>query len=199
MTLIVFEGIDGCGKSTQLERAEAWLREAGHDPLVLREPGGTSLGENIRTILLDPATEACPIAELLAYQVARAQLVHEQLMPARAAGRTVLLDRFWYSTIAYQAYGLGLDAHRVRSAIDLAIDGLHADLALYLRIDPTIAEARRTAAGADRIEARGLEYLERVRDGYEALVASGDLTAIDAELGPDQVFEAVTASMRSVI
>jgi len=101
MTLIVLEGIDGCGKSTQLERLVERLRAAGREPRVLREPGGTELGERIRAILLDPATEACPIAELLGYQVARAQLVHQELKPALERGELVVLDRFWYSTIAY--------------------------------------------------------------------------------------------------
>lgn len=191
MTLIVLEGIDGCGKSTQIELLVERLRVAGHQPLLLREPGGTVLGERIREILLDPETEACPIAELLAYQVARAQLVHQQLKPALTAGRLVVLDRFWYSTMAYQAHGLGLDVHKVRAAIDLAIDGLRADLALCLRIDPTIAAARRTAAGADRIEARGLEYLERVAGGYEALIAAGDLVAVEADRSVDQVAAAI--------
>lgn len=199
MTLIVLEGIDGCGKSTQLERLVERLRAAGREPLLLREPGGTELGERIREILLDPETEACPIAELLAYQVTRAQLVHQRLKPALEAGQLVVLDRFWYSTIAYQAHGLGLDVHKVRAAIDLAIDGLRADLALCLRIDPTIAAARRTAAGADRIEARGLEYLERVAGGYEALIAAGDLIPVEADRSEGQVAEAIWAKVEPLL
>ena len=199
MPLIVFEGIDGCGKSTQLACLAGRLRAQGREPLVLREPGGTALGERIRDILLDPVTAACATAELLAYQVARAQLVEEALRPALAAGRVVLLDRFWYSTIAYQAYGLGCDLRRVRAAIDLAIDGLRSDRALYLRIAASIAEARRAAAGADRIEARGLRYLERVVDGYESLVGTGELQALDAERSEDRVAEAVWAAVAGVV
>lgn len=191
MPLIVLEGIDGCGKSTQHARLVQRLAEQGHAPEVLREPGGTALGERIREVLLDPNTEACAEAELFAYQVARAQLVRERLQPLLQAGHWVVLDRFWYSTIAYQAYGLGLDPTRVRAVIDLAVGDIRADCALYLQIDVATAAARRSGNVDDRIEARGAEYMERVRSGYEALVASGDLTAIDATQSPDQVAAAI--------
>lgn len=189
MPLLVLEGIDGCGKSTQVERIAARLTDLGKAPLRLREPGGTRLGEQVRALLLDQATEACPTAELFGYLTARAQLCQAVIAPALAEGRIILLDRFWYSTMAYQAYGLGLDPALVRAAIDLAVGGIRADLAAWLRVDPEEALRRRAAArGEDRIEARGLAYQRRVHDGYQTLADAGDLVAIDATRRPDAIF-----------
>lgn len=192
MPLIVFEGIDGCGKTTQVERLVKQLRhdQVGHR--VLREPGGTVLGEKQRVLLLDPATHACPTAELFGYLQARAQLCHEVIAPALAMGDLVILDRFWYSTIAYQAYGLGLDEAQVRAAIALAVGSVRADLVLWFAVDPETAAQRRAAArGLDRIEARGLSYLTKVHAGYEAMVSSDGLVRIDASAAPDVVEAAV--------
>jgi len=189
MPLIVLEGIDGCGKSTQIERITARFGERGIKHRRLREPGGTVLGEQVRALLLDKATEACPTAELFGYLTARAQLCHAVIKPALNRKEVVILDRFWYSTMAYQAYGLGLDVQLVRAAIDLALDGLHADLALWLRIMPDQAMRRRAAArGEDRIEARGLAYQQRVHDGYARMAAAGELHVIDAERDADTIF-----------
>lgn len=181
MPLVSLDGIDGCGKSTQLRLLAERLHAAGHEPLCLREPGGTALGEHIRTVLLDPATEACPLAELLAYQVARAQLVETVLRPSLAAGRWVLLDRFWHATVAYQAYGLGLDERTVRAAIAVAVGGLRTDLAVHVQVPVAVGAARRAAARGepDRIEARGLAYLDKVASGYAALAAAGEMLAVD--------------------
>ena len=109
-------------------------------------------------------------------------MVDEHLKPAVANGECVILDRFWYSTIAYQAYGLGLDEDQVRAAINLAIGDVVVDCAFLLRVDPAQAAARRADQADDRIEARGLAYLQRVADGYEAQIARGDLTALDGTL-----------------
>jgi dTMP kinase len=189
MPLIVLEGIDGCGKSTQVERLDRALRERGIIPLRLREPGGTVLGEQVRALLLDKATEACPTAELFGYLTARAQLCHVVMAPALARGDTILLDRFWYSTMAYQAYGLGLDPQRVRAAIELTVGGVRADFAGWLSLPPREALRRRAAArGEDRIEARGLAYQEQVHAGYEAMAREGLLTVIDAQRPPDAIF-----------
>jgi len=198
MPLIVFEGIDGCGKTTQVERLVARLRERGVAHRVLREPGGTVLGEQQRALLLDPATQACPTAELFGYLQARAQLCHEVIAPALAAGELLILDRFWYSTIAYQAYGLGLDETQVRAAIALAVGSVRADLVLWCAVDPEIAARRRAAArGLDRIEARGLTYLRRVHAGYEAMVASDGLERIDAAQPVDAMAEAIWMRLAS--
>ena len=200
MPLIVLEGIDGCGKSTQIERIAARFSERGIRHRRLREPGGTVLGEQVRSLLLDKTTEACPTAELFGYLTARAQLCHAVIKPALNRQEVVLLDRFWYSTMAYQAYGLGLDVHLVRAAIDLALDGLHADLAVWLRITPEIALRRRAASrGEDRIEARGLAYQQRVHDGYSALAAAGELHVIDAERDADIIFDELWSAIAPLL
>ena len=196
MPLIVLEGLDGCGKSTQTTLLVERLQRAGKTVLRLREPGGTRLGEAIRTILLDPVTVACAEAELFGYLVARAQLCHEIIAPALARGEWIVLDRFWYSTIAYQAYGHGLDPVRVRAAIDLAVGQVRADAALLLRITAAAAGVRRAArATADRIEARDSSYHARVEVGYAALVATGELQEIDANDTPDVVAERIWAAI----
>jgi dTMP kinase len=188
MPLIVFEGIDGCGKTTQVERLKQRLGATGRAYRHLRDPGGTELGERQRALLLDPATKACPTAELFGYLQARAQLCHEIIAPALAAGELVILDRFYHSTLAYQAYGLGLDLAQVRAAIRLATDGIVPDLVLWLAVDPAEAQRRRAAArGQDRIEARGLAYQQKVHDGYRALVRSDGLVEIDASQDADAV------------
>jgi dTMP kinase len=190
MPLIVLEGIDGCGKTTQADLLEAELRRRELPVTRVREPGGTRLGEQVRALLLDPATDACPVAELFGYLTARAQLCHAILKPAIARGDWVLMDRFWPSTMAYQATGLGLDPRAVRAAIELSLGGLRLDLGVWFDVSPALALARRQAARGsdDRIEARGLAYQERVAAGYAALVTDGTLIRIDATLPPAQVF-----------
>jgi dTMP kinase len=195
--LIVFEGIDGCGKTTQVAALTQRLATAGIPFRHLREPGGTALGERQRALLLDPATQACPTAELFGYLQARAQLCAEVIAPALAAGGLVLLDRFYHSTLAYQAYGLGLDRDAVRAAIRLATGGIVPDLVLWLALDPAEAARRRAAArGQDRIEARGLDYLTRVHDGYRALVASDGLVELDARARAEDLAERIWALVR---
>ena len=200
MPLIVFEGIDGCGKTTQVERLKARLNAQGSAFRHLREPGGTELGERQRALLLDPATKACPTAELFGYLQARAQLCHEVIAPALAADELVILDRFYHSTLAYQAYGLGLDLAQVRGAIRLATGGLRPDLVLWLSVDPAEAQRRRALArGQDRIEARGLAYQQKVHDGYRALVASDGLVEIDAQQTADRIATQVWEQVQTYV
>ncbi len=197
MPLIVFEGIDGCGKTTQVAALTQRLTAAAIPFRQLREPGGTALGERQRALLLDPATHACPTAELFGYLQARAQLCAEVIAPALIAGELVVLDRFYHSTLAYQAYGLGLDLGAVRAAIRLATSGIVPDLALWLALDPAESARRRAAArGLDRIEARGLEYLTRVHDGYRALVASDGLIELDARQTAEVITERIWSLVR---
>ena len=195
MPLIVLEGIDGCGKSTQARRL---LERLGGDALLLREPGGTVLGEQVRGVLLDTATRACPVAEFFGYQMARAQLCAEVLTPALAAGRLVVLDRFWHSTIAYQAFGLGLPLAQVRAAIDLAVGDITPDKVLWIDVPVEECLKRRANAGADRIERRGAAYLERVRAGYLSLAQSGELVRVDGVGTADEVEQRIKDVLGSV-
>ncbi|GDY13807.1 thymidylate kinase [Planctomycetota bacterium] len=198
MPLIVFEGVDGCGKSTQARRLATTLRQSGSTVVELREPGGSELGERLRSLLLDPATKAAPTAELFCYLAARAQLCAEVIAPALAAQHWVILDRFWFSTIAYQCHGLGVPEGPVRSAISLAIGGTTVQAAFWLDLPVEICARRRAATrgAADRIELRGLAYLEKVRTGYAALASAGELIRIDGSGDPDQIAAAIAAQLR---
>jgi dTMP kinase len=161
----------------------------------LREPGGTRLGEQVRALLLDPETEACPTAELFGYLTARAQLCETVIRPALDRGETVVLDRFFHSTIAYQGYGLGLDLDLVQSAIRLATAGLVPDCALWIDVDVAVAAKRRAKSRGknDRIEARGLAYLRKVHAGFAALAESGELARIDGSASMDEIAEIIYA------
>ena len=169
---ITLEGIDGCGKSTQSRPLMAALRNAGYEVLHLREPGGVRISEKIRALLLDPEnSEMGDVCELLLYEAARAQLVHEVVAPALAAGTTVVCDRFYDSTTAYQGYADGLDLQTVTQANVLAVDGHRPDLTLVFDIDPEAAHARRAdrAEGEDRLEAKGLAFQSKVAEGFRAI------------------------------
>ncbi len=187
--LIDLEGIDGCGKTTQSRSLVEHLRAEGRTVTPLREPGGTRLGESVRALLLDPATEAEPTAELFGYLTARAQLCAAVIAPALARGETVVLDRFYHSTLAYQGYGLGLDLDLVRAAIRLALGGVRIDHAVWIDLDPVTAAQRRARARGteDRIEARGLAYLQKVHAGFASLAAAGELQRIDGHRSEDEI------------
>lgn len=199
---ITLEGIDGCGKTTQAALLADALSRAGVDVLSLREPGGVAISEKIRAILLDPANaEMGDTCELLLYEAARAQLVHQVIAPALAAGRTVVCDRFYDSTTAYQAYAAGLDPARVGAANELAVDGRHPDLTLVFEL-PVEEAARRAAVrngSPDRVEAKGLAYQRRVAEGFRAIAAAepGRVRLIDAAGTPDEVFARVLAVLRA--
>ncbi len=200
MPLIVLEGIDGSGKSTQVRLLGEHLQRIGRPFRALREPGGTKLGEQQRALLLDPATQACPTAELFGYLQARAQLCHEVVAPALARGELIVLDRFYHSTIAYQAYGLGLPLDAVRAAIRLAIGDIAPDVVLWIDLDPAIAAQRRVAArGEDRIESRGLAYLKRVHDGFAALTAAGEMVALSGLAAPEDLARDIWTRVADIV
>ena len=199
---ITVEGIDGCGKSTQARLIAAALEAAGHDVLRLREPGGAKISEQIRAILLDPANaEMGDVCELLLYEAARAQLVHQVIRPALAAGKTVVCDRFYDSTTAYQAFADGLDRDMVSQANELAVDGCRPDLTLVFDLPVDEAHRRRsTRTGAeDRLELKGSEFQQKVAEGFRA-VAEDDparVKLIDAGGSIDEVFSSVVDELRS--
>lgn len=191
---VVLEGIDGCGKTTQIEALRAWLPGSGllapgAELLVTREPGGTALGSALRELLLHPPGEAAPepMAELLLYAADRAQHVEQVIRPALAAGHWVLSDRFSGSTAAYQGYGRGLDLDRIAQLEQLATGGLEADLTLWLALPLADSLRRRGARRADRIEASGEAFLQRVADGFAALAQERGWRRVEATAAPEQV------------
>ncbi|MDK2926739.1 MAG: dTMP kinase [Bacillota bacterium] len=189
---ITVEGIDGCGKTTQLELLAEWLREQGEEPVLTREPGGTWLSEEIRRLLLRPGPEpVSAAAELLLYAAARAEHVARVIRPALAAGRLVLADRYSDSTLAYQVAGRGLERSWAEAVLAGATGGLRPDLTFLFDLAPERALAR--AARADRLEQEDLAFFERVRAGYMAIAraepervvvidSNGPVAAIQAQV-----------------
>jgi len=182
--LIVLEGAEGAGKTTQLALLAERLRAAGNEVLTLREPGGTALGDSIRGLLLDPAWDIVPGAEALLFLASRAQLVKTEIDPALARGVVVLMDRFFLSTYAYQIDGRGLDERLVRSANELATAGLVPDLTLVLEIPAAEGLARASErSGHDRIEGSGEEFHSMVEKAFERF-GHGDWQREHRECGP---------------
>lgn len=165
--LIVFDGPDGGGKTTQARSAQDRLEYAGKKMLHLREPGGTDVGEAVRTILLHPQHKDMTLrTELLLYQASRAQLVETRIIPALKNGEYVLLDRFYSATFAYQVIAGDLPKKKAMNVIDFATLGLRPDLALIFDLPPEAGLARCGKRELDRIEQRDLGYHRRVRQGF---------------------------------
>ncbi|MFN7741616.1 MAG: dTMP kinase [Cyanobacteriota bacterium] len=203
---VVLEGIDGCGKTTQLQALRQWLPSSGllapgARLVVSREPGGTALGQALRDLLLHPpqGVQPLPRAELLLYAADRAQHVEALLLPALQAGDWVLCDRFTGSTAAYQGYGRGLPLALIDTLESLATGGLQADLTLWL--DVSLAESRRRRGGqmADRIEAAGEAFMSRVADGFATLAGQRGWTRIEAGQPVAAVTESCRAAIRSSV
>ena len=194
---LVLDGPDGCGKSTQLGLLADWLRGIGADPVTVREPGGTAIGERIREVLLDPACSEMDLrCEMLLYMASRAQLCRERIRPALAAGRTVIADRFVSSTLAYQGTAGGLAPEAIAAVGKIATEGLTPDLTVILDVDETVA-TKRLSPVLDRIEQRGIEFHRRVRAGYleQARRWPDRHEVVDTSPPPDRVFEAISAAI----
>jgi dTMP kinase len=190
---LVFDGPDGSGKSTQIDRFSAWCAQHAVPLEIVREPGGTPIGEAIRLVLLDPRHAEMTIrTEMLLYMASRAQLVRERIRPALEAGSMVLADRFISSTLAYQGTAGGLEAEEILEVGRVATDGVEPDLIVIFDVDATTGLAR-ISGGKDRMEQKSRAFHERVRDGYLAQ-ASRDpdrYLVIDASQAADTVFEAL--------
>lgn len=200
---LTFEGIDGCGKTTQMQRLAARLRAAGREVEETVEPGGTEVGRQIRRVLLDARNqEISPTTELLLYFASRAQNVEERIRPALAAGKIVLSDRYTDSTMVYQGFARGLGEQVVHDLHRVACDGVDPDLTIYIDIDleTSLSRARsrnRETTGRGAVETRmdeqSIEFYERVRQGYETLVRREPerFRAIDGSRGIEEVATAI--------
>ena len=190
---LVFDGPDGSGKSTQIDRFSTWSQQNGVTVELVREPGGTAIGEAIRNVLLDPAHEEMTVrAEMLLYMASRSQLVRERIRPALDSGRMVLADRFISSTLAYQGTAGGLEAQEILDVGRVATDGIEPDLVVIFDVDE---ETRRSRMGAekDRIERKSSAFHTRVREGYlaQARRDPSHYLVIDARVSEDDVFKAL--------
>jgi dTMP kinase len=193
---ITFEGMDGSGKTTQIERLSARLRGVGREVLETAEPGGTAIGQKIRRILLDSANqELSPTAELLLYFASRAQNVDERIRPAVAAGAVILCDRFTDSTLVYQGCGRGLGAETVLALDRIACRGLQPDVTILVDIDVETslgrAQARNAAATSDetRMDDQSIEFHRRVHAAYRQLAAAepGRIRVVNGTASPDAI------------
>ena len=199
---VTFEGIDGSGKSTQIEMLSADLQKAGKAFVLIREPGGTEIGEKIRTILLDKANSKMNArTELLLYEAARAQIVEEKIRPALSEGKVVICDRFFDSTVAYQGYARGLGLEAVDFLNRWSTSGLVPDITFLFDLDEQTAYARRHGRGEeDRLEAEGLNFMKKVREGYLARSKEEDrIRVIDAQETPDLIYEKIKQAVWEVL
>ena len=198
----MLEGIDGCGKTTQLRQLAEWLPDSGLMPdgatlHLTREPGGSPLGRALRELLLHPPDEAapCPEAELLMYAADRAQHVQRRIRPALERGDWVLSDRFSGSTLAYQGDGRGLDRALILDLERIATNGLMPDVTLWLDLPLEASIARREERAEDRIEAEGQAFLSRVATGFQVLAAERNWAVIPADQRPEEVHKAIRRAL----
>ncbi|WYL93055.1 MAG: dTMP kinase [Gloeotrichia echinulata IR180] len=191
--LIVFEGVEGCGKTSQIQLTCGWLQSNGISVIVTREPGGTELGLHLRRLLLEKAEDK-PIAqttELLLYAADRSQHVEQELKPNLAAGKYILCDRYTDSTVAYQGYGRGLNIGLINQLNYIATAGLESDLTIWLDVDVEVglARKRQDEAEFDRIEQEAIAFHRRVQQGYVELAASypSRIIRVDGNLSQEAV------------
>ncbi|MCC5896692.1 MAG: dTMP kinase [Phormidium sp. BM_Day4_Bin.17] len=196
--LIVFEGIEGAGKTTQLQRAAAWLRSQVAVPvLTTREPGGTLLGQELRHLLLKvrDADEIAPRSELLLYASDRAQHVEQYLKPNLAQGAIILCDRYTHSTLAYQGYGRQLDLELIQQLNAIATGGLQPDLTFWLDLAPEVGLQRIQQRGEpNRLEREALAFHQRVRQGYLSLAQQDPerMIRLNAEAPAEEIEQEIT-------
>lgn len=188
---ITVEGTDGSGKTTQIKLMEEYLVGKGYEVVLTREPGGTIIGEKIRSLILDPDnTDIGEISEMLLYASARAQIVSELIKPALASGKVVICDRFVDSSYVYQGFGRGIDFKVIEDVNRAALDGVIPNITFFLDIRPEVALGRRIAAtGADRIEKEKMEFHVRVYSGYKKIASlyPDRIKTIDSNRGIEDI------------
>lgn len=198
--LISFEGIDGCGKSTQIQLLKKYFDKAGKQVEVFREPGGSAISEQIRAILLDTDEDINPVSELLLFSAARAQLIAEKVKPALDEGKIVILDRFYDSTTAYQGFGRqSVDTPSIQTINKIASLGNTPDITFYLKISWDESKKRTAHMQEDRMEKAGQEFFERVIEGYNFLSKTEDrFVEIDASQSINEIHEQILMKISSV-
>jgi len=196
--LITFEGIDGCGKTTQAELLHRYLIDCGRKSILLREPGGTVVGEKIRTILLDtPNINIPPTTEVFLYLAARSQITNDHIKPALENGGIVIMDRYSDSTVAYQGYGRNIGREVTRQLNGIATSGIVPDLTFIIDCPPEIALTR-VSGRPDRLESEGVSFMRRVRDGFLRIAADEPerCVIIDGEHSIEEIHQAILTVVR---
>lgn len=198
--LISFEGIDGCGKSTQIQLLKKYFDKAGKQVEVFREPGGSAISEQIRAILLDTDEDINPVSELLLFSAARAQLIAEKVKPALDEGKIVILDRFYDSTTAYQGFGRqSIDTPSIQTINKIASLSNTPDITFYLKISWDESKRRTAHMQEDRMEKAGQEFFERVIEGYNFLSNTEDrFVEIDASQSINEIHEQILMKISAV-
>jgi dTMP kinase len=196
---ITLEGPEGSGKTHQISGLAQALRQQGYPVLMTREPGGTSIGDQIRSVLFDMKnTDMRPRTEILLFQASRAQLVEQVIRPCLGRGEIVLCDRYADSTLAYQGYGHQVDLDELRRVVDFATGGLKPDLTLLLDVEVEVGLKRKVAASEwNRLDAYALDFHRRVRQGYHEMARAEPERWVVIDAG--QPLEAVQAALREVV
>lgn len=197
---ITFEGIDGVGKSTQLDLLQTWLEGQGKEVVRTLEPGGTELGQEIRHLLLHRKGDVAARAEALLYAADRAHHVATKIRPALAAGKVVLSDRYFDSSVAYQGAARELDVNEVRNISLWAVDNLIPDLTVLLDLDAQAAIQRRNRTGTepDRLEREKVDFFERARDQYLELAKESRFLVVDANLSIDEIQQQIRSRVQAM-
>jgi dTMP kinase len=198
---ITFEGIDGVGKSTQLDLLEAWLIQQGKEVVRTLEPGGTELGQEIRHLLLHRKGDVAPRAEALLYAADRAHHVATKIRPALASGKVVLSDRYFDSSVAYQGAARELDVSQVREISLWAVDNLLPGLTILLDLTAEQAMSRRNKTGVepDRLEQEKVDFFERAREQYLELAKESRFLVIDANLSVDEIQQQIRSRVQELL
>jgi dTMP kinase len=207
---ITLEGIEGSGKTTQIGRLMEFLENRGIECVTTRQPGGTLIGENIRSILLDPANSAlAPMTELLLYMADRSQHIYELIRPCLQAGKTVICDRYFDATMVYQGFARGLNIKLIQQLHQILFDDLKPDITLLLDLAPRVGLQRawqqlnngQRSGLESRFEAETVAFHEKVRSGYLELarLEPGRFQIVDAAQSQDQVFTAISKIVSSIL
>jgi dTMP kinase len=195
--LITFEGVDGCGKTTQMQLLKNFLEENKYQIITTREPGGTAVSEKIRELLLNIKNEINPISELLLFEAARANLIESVILPALKANKIVLSDRFTDSTIVYQGFGRKIDIEKIKFLNKITTSNIKPDITFLLDISLDESLKRREKLQKDRMEASENDFLQRVIDGYREIAkAEPDrIIVIDAANSQEKTFAQILENL----
>ena len=196
---ISFEGIDGCGKTTQINLLNDYLTRLGYSVVAVREPGGTSISEKIRKILLDKENNICKTTELLLFEAARAELIHCVIEPALSKGCFVLSDRFVDSTIAYQGYGREMDVVSIDTLNAIATEMIIPNITFYLQQPLAVTKQRCNIKNPDRMEQSGDVFLQKVINGFDTIAVNNTkrIVIIDATQSIEEVFSKIIDELKN--